>query len=112
MAQRVLFDHGEILHWMGAHHLFPVRGASDQELGFASHGALEGRTAIGWQIFFPALAHTDQVVVVDDESGEAKVLPHAEAIAQLGDAARKPGLLDEIRSAMSHRGKDATPPTQ
>lgn len=76
--KKVLTDHGHILHWMGAHHLFPVQG-SDGKLGFAGHGALEGRTAIGWQVFFPAARHQDVVVVVDDEEGTASVVPAAEA---------------------------------
>lgn len=78
--KRILHDHGQILHWMGAHQLFPVRGASADEVAFASHGALEGRRPVGWQEFFPALARTGRVVVVDDEAGTAAVQTPAEAL--------------------------------
>jgi hypothetical protein len=71
--KRPVEDHGEILHWMGAHHLFPVRGASGDDIGFAGHGELEGRTAIGWNVFFPALARARKRVLVDDETGSATV---------------------------------------
>jgi hypothetical protein len=71
--KRPVHDHGAILHWMGAHHLFPVRGASADDVGFASHGELEGRTPIGWHAFFPALARTHKTVFVDDETGAATV---------------------------------------
>lgn len=77
--KRVLTDHGEILHWMGAHHLFPVRGGSASDLAFAGHGELEGRTPIGWNDFFPALNASRRAVVVDDEGGTAEVLDAAEA---------------------------------
>jgi len=72
----VLKDHGRILHWAGAHHLFPVRGPGGfTDVSFASHGALEGRTPIGWQEFFPALERSDSVVVADDDEGTLSVSP-------------------------------------
>lgn len=71
--KRPVDDHGAVLHWMGAHHLFPVRGASEDDVGFAAHGELEGRTAIGWHLFFPALARSGRRVFVDDETGTATV---------------------------------------
>lgn len=70
--KKELTDHGHILHWMGFHRLFPVRG-TDGTLGFAAHGELEGRTAIGWQEFFPALRTQNATVVVDEEEGTAVV---------------------------------------
>ena len=76
--KKVLTDHGHILHWMGAHHLFPVQGA-DGALGFAAHGALEGRTPIGWQHFFPALRAKNAAVLVDEEAGTAEVVSQEEA---------------------------------
>lgn len=77
--KRIIHDHGEILHYSGAHHLFPVQGASADEVSFAAHGELEGRTPIGWNVFFPALARTRKVVLIDDEAGTAQVLPSADA---------------------------------
>lgn len=71
--KRILQDHGQILHWMGAHHFFPVRGASTDDVSFAQHGELEGRSPIGWNEFFPALMRTGKAVIVDDESGTAQV---------------------------------------
>lgn len=69
----VITDHGKILHKAGALHVFPVRGAGPDDIGFAAHGELEGRTPIGWQQFFPALHRTGRVVVADDEAGTLEV---------------------------------------
>lgn len=77
----ILRDHGRILHWMGGHHLFPVRGPGEHDLGFAAHGATGGRQAIGWNLFFEVLDETGRVVVVDGEAGEATVLSETEARA-------------------------------
>jgi hypothetical protein len=71
--KRRVDDHGEILHWMGAHHLFPVKDAVTGTVSFAGHGELEGRTPIGWNVFFPALARSGGRVFVDDETGVATV---------------------------------------
>jgi hypothetical protein len=106
--KRVLRDHGQILHWTGGHHYFPVRGASEADLGFAQHGALEGRTAIGWHQFFPPFDLAEKVLVVDDEDGSLEILTESEAFAKLGDAARPPGFLDKVRHALGSRGGDAT----
>ena len=54
--KRILQDHGHILHWMGVHHMFPVKGATADDVGFGAHGELEGKSPIGWNEFFPALA--------------------------------------------------------
>jgi hypothetical protein len=70
----VLKDHGKILHWAGAHYLFPVRGSGGpNDVAFASPGGLEGRTPIGWDEFFPVLDRTDQVVIADEEEGTMSV---------------------------------------
>jgi hypothetical protein len=80
--KRILLDHGQILHWMGAHHMFPVKGAGAGDVSFGSHGALDGKTPIGWNEFFPALAKAKKVVLVDDEAGTAAVVAAQEAEAQ------------------------------
>ncbi len=77
--QLVLHDHGEIIHFSGRHQLFPVRGGTPDDLAFARPGELEGRTPIGWNTFFPALARSGRVVVVDDEAGNARVARPDEA---------------------------------
>jgi hypothetical protein len=84
--KRVIHDHGAILHWAGFHHVFPVKGPADTDLGFGSHGALEGRTPIGWNEFFPSLAKSRRVVVVDDEAGTATCVAAAETTALPADA--------------------------
>lgn len=75
----VLRDHGHILHWAGGHHLFPVRGPGETDLGFAGHGELEGRKPVGWHVFFSILDDTGKVVVVDDAAGKAEVVTEAQA---------------------------------
>ncbi len=79
--KRIVKDHGEILHWAGAHHVFPVRGAQADDVSFASHGDTEGRKAIGWHEFFPALMRTGKVVLIDDDAGAATVGAPGEAEA-------------------------------
>ena len=80
----VLTDHGKILHWAGAHHLFPVRGsAGPYDVSFASHGALEGRKPIGWQEFFPAIDRSDSVVVADEDEGTMTVMASTAAASIL-----------------------------
>jgi hypothetical protein len=71
--KRIVQDHGEILHWAGAHHVFPVRGPGEGDVAFAGHGESEGRKPIGWNEFFPALARAKRVVIVDDDSGTIEV---------------------------------------
>jgi hypothetical protein len=85
----VLTDHGKILHWAGAHHLFPVRGAEGPgDVSFARHGELEGRTPIGWQEFFPVLDKRDLVVIADEDGGSMSLLPSDKAAAAVtSDAA-------------------------
>jgi hypothetical protein len=78
----VLKDHGRILHWAGAHHLFPVRGPGGwSDVSFAAHGELEGRTPIGWNDFFPVLDRTDRVVQADDEAGTLTVVSSSVALS-------------------------------
>lgn len=87
----VLTDHGKILHWAGAHHLFPARGsAGPYDVSFASHGELNGRVAIGWQDFFPALDRTDSVVVADDADGSMVVVTQTAATAAVAAGAVVP----------------------
>ena len=85
--KRILQDHGHILHWMGVHHMFPVKGATADDVGFGAHGELEGKSPIGWNEFFPALARGKKVVVVDDEAGTAVVLAAQDARAQTSSKA-------------------------
>lgn len=91
----ILRDHGQILHWAGAHQLFPVRGPGADEIGFASHGATEGRTPIGWNVFFPLLEGDRRVIVADDEAGTATVSSEAAARAELGPARTRASVSSE-----------------
>lgn len=88
--KRVLRDHGDILHWTGGRGFFPVRSESG-ELGFASHGALEGRKAIGWQDFFPVFDRSGFVVVLDEDENTVEIMTESDALSQLGEAARNRG---------------------
>jgi hypothetical protein len=82
----VLTDHGKILHKAGALHLFPVRGTGANDIAFAAHGELEGRTPIGWNQFFPALERSGRVVVADDEAGTLEIAAAGAIPAQTSDA--------------------------
>lgn len=88
--KRVLRDHGDIIHWTGGRGFFPVRSESG-ELGFASHGALNGRTPIGWHEFFPVFDKSGFVVVLDEEENTVELMKESDALSQLGEAARPRG---------------------
>lgn len=105
--KRVLRDHGDILHKAGGLGLFPVRGANERDLSFAHHGALEGRTPIGWPAFFTHLG-SDRVVVLDEENVTAEVVTEADAIKELGDAARAPSFVTKVKHALGRNDSAAT----
>lgn len=88
--KRVLRDHGDIIHWTGGRGFFPVRTPSG-DLEFTKHGQLEGRTPIGWQEFFPPFDQGRFVVVLDEEAETVVVMKEADALSQLGEAAKDKG---------------------
>ena len=74
MATKTTTDHGEILHWAGFHHLFPVR-----KKGGAPGIALQAESGpdderIGWDAFFAVVNHERLAAVLDTDEGATGAL--------------------------------------
>ena len=110
--KRVLRDHGQILHAAGHLSMFPVKGSGPKDLGFAHHGGAEGKTALGWGTWFPQFEAAGLVVVWDQDAGELTTIPEEEALKTLGDAAKRPTFLEQVKHALAtpKSGTDATNP--
>jgi hypothetical protein len=82
MAKRATTDHGEIIHYAGRRHLFPVARKDDRSaVRLASREdvtADEVRT--GWPAYFRPFIDRRLVFVYDEEGGQA--VTRAEADAQ------------------------------
>ncbi len=87
MAKQVTSDHGRILHYAGAHHLFPVAKKGDRtQIRLASNDEnLEslGESRIGWDAFFRPFIDRGLVFLHDETSGQP-VTPSEAQQAQAG----------------------------
>ena len=66
-------DHGEIIHFAGHHHLFPVAKKSDP-LSVRLAGkddVADDELRVGWQIYFRPFIDRDLVFLQDGASGRA-----------------------------------------
>ena len=81
MPKTVTEDHGKIIHFAGAHHLFPVAKKGDAKaIRLAGHdGVGEDDVRIGWDKFFRAFIDGGMAFVHDEAEG--RPLPRAEAEA-------------------------------
>lgn len=81
MAKQATIDHGRIIHFAGAHHLFPVAKKSDRtRVRLAAEGEVaEDELRIGWDGYFRPFIDQGLVFVHDESTGQA--LPRAEADA-------------------------------
>ena len=79
MAKRATMDHGEIIHFAGRHHLFPVARRDDlTAIRLASRDDVtEGEVRIGWPAFFRTFIDRNLVFVYDETGGQ--VMTRAEA---------------------------------
>jgi hypothetical protein len=86
MAKQVTTDHGRIIHFAGAHHLFPVAKKSDRaQVRLAAEGEVaEDELRIGWDGYFRPFIDRGLVFLHDETSGQA--VPKAEAEASLRSA--------------------------
>lgn len=84
--KRLLREHGDVLHGAGFRGCFPVRGATRDDIGFATPGRLEGRTPVGWHEFFPVFDRRRLAVLADDADGTFQLLPRDEARRRSSDA--------------------------
>ena len=81
MANTVTSDHGEIIHFAGFHHLFPVAKKSDTaQVRLASDGEVAAdEQRVGWQVYFRAFIDRDLVFLHDQTSGQAVTRAQAQA---------------------------------
>ena len=82
MPKRATTDHGEIIHFAGRHHLFPVVRRDDPAaIRLASREDLaEGEVKVGWPAYFRPFIDRKLVFVYDETSGQAVTRAEADAI--------------------------------
>jgi hypothetical protein len=85
MAKKATTDHGEIIHFAGRRHLFPVASGSDpSRVRLASRENLaEGEVRIGWPEYFRPFIDRRLVFLYDETGGQA--VTRAEADAALAE---------------------------
>jgi hypothetical protein len=87
MAKRITVDHGEIIHFAGAHQLFPVAKRDDPSaVRLASKDEpMPDEVRVGWPVYFRPFIDRRLVFLIDDGSGRA--ISRAEAEEQLREGA-------------------------
>ena len=87
MAKKATIDHGEIIHFAGAHRLFPVARKDDaaQVRLAAREDVTENEVRVGWPVYFRPFIDRGLVFVHDEAGGQA--VTRAEADAALAGAA-------------------------
>ena len=71
MPKKVTTDHGEIIHFAGAHHLFPVAAKSGQVRLAARDDVREDEVRVGWPVYFRPFIDDDLVFLYDETAGQA-----------------------------------------
>lgn len=81
MALTATTDHGEIIHFAGFHHLFPVAKKADlSQARLAAEGDVQGDEArVGWQVYFRAFIDRGLVFLHDGTSGREATRAEADA---------------------------------
>ena len=83
MGKRITVDHGEIIHFAGAHHLFPVARKDDPaQARLASKDDVQpDETRIGWAAWFRPFIDRDLVFLIEDSTGRAVSRAEAEQLS-------------------------------
>jgi hypothetical protein len=81
MPKQATTDHGEIIHFAGAHKLFPVKSAHG-EVRLASREDAGQDVRVGWPDYFRPFIDRRLVFLYDEAGGQA--VTRAEADAALG----------------------------
>jgi len=86
MAKRMTTDHGEIIHFAGRLHLFPVAKRGDAHATrLASREDVQAdEVRVGWPVYFRPFIDRDLVFVYDDQGGRAVTRAEARAEAAEG----------------------------
>jgi len=88
MAKKATTDHGEIIHFAGRRHLFPVALRTDPlEVRLASRDDLkENEVRVGWPAYFRPFIDRRLVFLYDETGGQAVTRAEADAAAAEGPA--------------------------
>ena len=94
MPRRITVDHGEIIHFAGAHRLFPVARKDDPaQVRLASKDTqTAGETRVGWPVYFRPFIDRHLVFLMDEAEGRALTRGEAEAALKSGEAVPAPKL--------------------
>ena len=87
MAKRITVDHGEIIHFAGAHRLFPVARKEDPaQVRLAARDEVRpDETRVGWPAYFRPFIDRKLVFLVEDNKG--RTITRAEADQELARGA-------------------------
>jgi hypothetical protein len=88
MSKKVTTDHGEIIHFAGRHHLFPVARKDDPtRVRLTSREDLsDEETRVGWPAYFRPFIDRRLVFLYDEASGQAVSRAEADASPAEGPA--------------------------
>jgi hypothetical protein len=94
MAKNATTDHGQIIHFAGRHHLFPVASKADNlKVRLAGREDVrEDEVRVGWPVYFRPFIDGRLVFLFDETSGQAVTRAEADAQVQTStsDAAKAP----------------------
>ncbi len=79
MPKKATTDHGEIIHYAGAHHLFPVAAANGRVRLASRDDVKEGETRVGWPAYFRPFIDHRLVFLYDEAGGQAVTRAEADA---------------------------------
>jgi hypothetical protein len=82
MTRKLTSDHGEIIHFAGHHHLFPVALRADlTQVRLATREDVTPQELrVGWPVYFRAFIDRDLVFVHEGTSGQAMTRAEAAAV--------------------------------
>ena len=80
MGKKVTTDHGEVIHFAGRLHLFPVERAGEVRLA-SRDDVKEGEVRVGWPAYFRPFIDRRLVFLYDEASGQAVTRAEADAAA-------------------------------
>lgn len=86
MTRKATTDHGEIIHFAGRLHLFPVASKDDPTaVRLASkENVQENELRVGWPVYFRPFIDRHLVFLYDETGGQAVSRAQADAAAQEG----------------------------
>lgn len=81
MAKKFTTDHGEIIHFAGQHHLFPVAAKNGNVRLAGRDDVREDEIRVGWPAYFRPFIDGGLVFLYDETAGQAVTRAEADAAA-------------------------------